>query len=362
MRVRRQVSLALAAVLVGTGALALSTGPAAAQRYTAGAAGAGDPYFPFAGNGGYDVKHYDLDLTYTPPAAAPAPLVGQLSGVATIDLVATQDLDRFNLDLRGMDVQAITVNGKPAREVAPPAAGAEVDGAAYWQVQDDAARIWELTIQPRPKIKRGQTARVVVTYGGATTRPVDIEGALYGWVTTRDGAMVVGEPEGSMTWYPVSDHPTDKATYGFEITRARGQGRGRQRAACGRPRHRGRVDDLVLGRPRPAGQLSDHGLGRRLRPAPLGDAQRAADHRRGRRRPHGRQRGDHRGEPRTAGGDDRLLRGHVRAIPVQLLRLDRRRRHRRATRSRRRPGRCTRAWHGRARSPTSWRTSGSATR
>ena len=224
MRVRWQVSGALAAVLVGTGVLALSAGPTAAQsgpggpRYTAGAPGAGDAYFPFAGNGGYDVQHYDLDLTYTPPAPAPAPLVGQLSGVATIDLVATQDLDRFNLDLRGMDVQAITVNGKPASEVTPPAAGAEVEGAAYWQVQDDAARIWELTIQPRPKIKKGQTARVVVTYGGATTRPEDIEGALYGWVTTRDGAMVVGEPEGSMTWYPVSDHQTDKATYSFEIT------------------------------------------------------------------------------------------------------------------------------------------------
>ena len=30
--------------------------------------------------------------------------------------------------------------------------------------------------------------------------------------------MVVGEPEGSMTWYPVSDHQTDKATYDFQIT------------------------------------------------------------------------------------------------------------------------------------------------
>jgi aminopeptidase N len=214
----------MAATAVALGALAVSAGAAGAHagqggpRYTAGAAGAGDAYFPFAGNGGYDVQHYDLDLTYTPPAAAPAPLVGQLSGVATIDLVATQDLDRFNLDLRGMDVQAITVNGKPAREVAPPAQGAEVDGAAYWQVQDDGARVWELTVQPRPKIKRGHTARVVVTYAGQTVRPEDIEGALYGWVTTRDGAMVVGEPEGSMTWYPVSDHPTDKATYGFAIT------------------------------------------------------------------------------------------------------------------------------------------------
>jgi aminopeptidase N len=59
---------------------------------------------------------------------------------------------------------------------------------------------------------------VVVTYGGETTRPTDVEGALYGWVTTPDGAMVVSEPEGSMTWYPVSDHQRDKATYSFEIT------------------------------------------------------------------------------------------------------------------------------------------------
>ena len=46
--------------------------------------------------------HYDLDLDYTPPAAAGPRSVGQLSGVATIDLAATQDLDRFNLDLRGL--------------------------------------------------------------------------------------------------------------------------------------------------------------------------------------------------------------------------------------------------------------------
>src|SRR5690606_26684424 len=33
-------------------------------RYSEGAEGAGDPYFPLAGNGGIDVLHYDLDLTY----------------------------------------------------------------------------------------------------------------------------------------------------------------------------------------------------------------------------------------------------------------------------------------------------------
>ena len=28
------------------------------------APGAGDPFFPLAGNGGYDVRHYSLDLDY----------------------------------------------------------------------------------------------------------------------------------------------------------------------------------------------------------------------------------------------------------------------------------------------------------
>jgi hypothetical protein len=126
-----QVFGALTAALVGVGALVLPGGAAAqgapgGPRFTAGAAGAGDAYFPFAGNGGYDVRHYGLDITYTPPAPAPAPVAGQLRGVATIDLVATHDLDRFNLDLRGMDVQTVTVNGKRASEVTPPAPGAEV--------------------------------------------------------------------------------------------------------------------------------------------------------------------------------------------------------------------------------------------
>lgn len=194
------------ALTAGVAALALAAAPSLAgaapgkpgqPRYTAGADGAGDPYFPLAGNGGTDVQHYDLDLTYTPPAAAPAPLEGTLDATATIDLVATQDLDRFNLDLRGLTATSVTVNGHRA---------------TFEQVTN------ELRISPRPKLKTGQQARVVVVYGGTTIRPTDIEGALYGWVTTRDGAMVVSEPDGSATWFPSNDHPTDKATYDFEIT------------------------------------------------------------------------------------------------------------------------------------------------
>ena len=205
---------ALAGLSLVGGAIAAPGG----SNFVEGSAGTGDAYFPNAGNGGYDVMHYDLKLDYTPPAPAPAPLEGQLDGTATIDLVATQNLDRFSLDLRDLDVQSVAVNGVAATEVPLPGLGAVVNGAAYWQVQDDAARMWELTVQPRPKIKQGDNVHVVVNYGGTTSVPSDIEGVPYGWVTTRDGAMVVNEPDGAMTWYPVNDHPTDKATYDFAIT------------------------------------------------------------------------------------------------------------------------------------------------
>ncbi|HYN28675.1 MAG TPA: hypothetical protein VES95_02205 [Dermatophilaceae bacterium] len=213
----------------GASSGAPSAAPAGADRgrhgprFTAGALGTGDTYFPYAGAGGYDVRHYGLELRYAPPAAAPAPLEGRLDGTATLDLVATQDLDRLSLDLRGLDVTALTVDGRPAREVTAPAAGAAVEGAAYWQSQHDGDRIWELTVQPRPKLKRGTPVRLVVTYGGRTTRPTDIEDALYGWVTTRDGAMVANEPDAAMTWYPVSDHPSDKATYDIAVTVPQGK-------------------------------------------------------------------------------------------------------------------------------------------
>jgi aminopeptidase N len=225
---RRRVLVAFVAtalvalLLVPGGALAAPDAPGV-PRYAAGSDGAGDDYFPFSGNGGYDVQHYHLDITYSPPEpTVPATplndIRGHLEGVATIDLIATQDLDAFNLDLRGMTVASITVDGTPLRELRNPGQRGRIDGPIWWHEQDDAERRWELILQPRPKLKAGESAQVVVAYSGETIRPRDLEGALYGWVTTRDGAMVASEPDGSMTWYPVSDHPTDKATYSFEIT------------------------------------------------------------------------------------------------------------------------------------------------
>jgi aminopeptidase N len=189
-------------------------------RYSPGAPGSGDPYFPNAGNGGYDVLDYNLDLRYEPPTD-PAVLTGRLSGVATIVLSATEDLSSLNFDLRGLDVTAVRVDGKAAGH--GPAHGkphgSSAGKPAEWsQTQDDENRAWELTVALRPKLKAGATTSIVIEYGGTTGEPLDTTGAPYGWVTTADGAMVVNEPEGAATWYPVNDDPEDKATYTFRIT------------------------------------------------------------------------------------------------------------------------------------------------
>ena len=39
-----------------------------------------------------------------------------------------------------------------------------------------------------------------------------------GWQTQDDGTYVVSQPSGAMNWYPVNNHPLDKATYTFRIT------------------------------------------------------------------------------------------------------------------------------------------------
>ncbi|MFJ9434082.1 M1 family aminopeptidase [Streptomyces sp. NPDC101490] len=159
-------------------------------RGTPGAAGLRDPYFPKLGNGGYDVRHYALTLAYDPAS-------GRLSGTADITARATQDLSAFNLDLAGLTVGTTTVDGVPA---AANRAGNE------------------LTLRPREDIRKGAEFRAVVAYEGVPEPLTDPDGAREGWLRTADGAVAVGEPAGSMTWFPGNHHPSDKAAYDITIT------------------------------------------------------------------------------------------------------------------------------------------------
>src|SRR3954452_5570725 len=158
--------------------------------------GGGDPYFPAAGNGGYDVAHYGLGLTYDPAT-------GRLDGTAVITLTATSDLDSFSLDLRNLQASSVVVDTRTA---------------TFTQVAATGGVGGELVVTPRQRLRAGSTHVVTVVYGGVPGQPTDQTDALYGWVSYPDGAFVANEPEGASTWYPVNDVPTDKATYDFTIT------------------------------------------------------------------------------------------------------------------------------------------------
>ena len=95
------------ALLTGCASFLLTGGVAAAADFTPGSSGLGDPFFPNAGNGGYDVANYDLKLAYDPATDV-------LDGKAVVTATATQDLSSFDLDLRGFQISKLTVNGVAA--------------------------------------------------------------------------------------------------------------------------------------------------------------------------------------------------------------------------------------------------------
>jgi hypothetical protein len=76
--------------------------PSSSTPTAVGSPGIGDPYYPTYGNGGYDVRHYALDLSYDLKT-------GRLRGTAVIRGKPTQRLDRFNLDLM-LRARSVEVN------------------------------------------------------------------------------------------------------------------------------------------------------------------------------------------------------------------------------------------------------------
>ena len=165
--------------------------PASAVNFVTGSAGLGDPFFPNAGKGGYDVTHYALTLSYEPST-------NQLTGTAVITASATQNLSSFNLDLRGFSISRLLVSGHDA---------------AFARSGEH-----ELVITPTAGLRSGTVFTVVIDYAGTPAVVTDPDQSIEGWIPTDDGAFVVGEPQGSPAWYPVNDNPRDKATFDFSIS------------------------------------------------------------------------------------------------------------------------------------------------
>jgi aminopeptidase N len=179
-------------VLVG---LLPATAPAVADdghgrgAPTPGAPGIGDPYYPLDGNGGYDVGHYDLDLRYDPATDV-------LSGTATVEATATQNLSSFNLDFEGLNVRSVTVDGQ----------------SATWS-RDGG----EMTVTPAWPLWQGRPFAVAVTYDGVPATIEDPTLGQSGFFHTDDGALVAGQPDVAATWFPANDHPLDAASVAVSI-------------------------------------------------------------------------------------------------------------------------------------------------
>ncbi len=174
---------------IGLLVLALGVGIVFAQ--VPGSDGIGDPYYPQLGNGGYDVQHYAIDVTVDPDAET-------IAGTTEIDATTTEALNAFNLDYAGPPISAVNVNDQTA---------------GFARAGD------ELTITPGAALAAGADFTVAVTYSGNPGDRAEMETfASLGWIKANDGVTIAGEPAGSSVWYPVNEHPADKATYSFRIT------------------------------------------------------------------------------------------------------------------------------------------------
>ena len=187
---RRSTSLAVGVVaavalgLVPAGASA----PAAAADGTPGGESAGDSLFPTIGNTGYDVRHYGISLRY-------ARATGRIAATTAITARATKPLSSFSLDLEGLHVHRVVVDGR----------------AASFRRHDD-----KLVVTPYRTVRGLFTTRV--RYSGKPVTHIDPDGSQDGWIPTGDGgATVVSEPLGSQTWFPSNNTPRDKATYGVRV-------------------------------------------------------------------------------------------------------------------------------------------------
>ncbi|EWT00344.1 peptidase M1 [Intrasporangium oryzae NRRL B-24470] len=143
-----------------------------------------DAYIPERGDGSYVVTHYDLDLDYKVSS-------NRLSGRATLAVTALRDIDSLTVDLVGLRVQKVSLDGRAAR----------------WAHRGSRVRV---TLPSR--LAAGAAARLAITYAGSPG-PARSRWGEVGWEELSDGVLVASQPSGAATWFPCNDHPRHKATY-----------------------------------------------------------------------------------------------------------------------------------------------------
>ena len=182
--------------------------------FTPGARTLDDPLLPQIGNGGYDVRHYEIDLDYDPVANSFD------AATTTITAVASQNLSQFSLDFQDLPIDAVRVNGANAGFSRTGPSEPLGDPTITTQPM-------KLVVDPVAGILDGAEFTVEVAYHGDPQAFVDPDESLEGWIPacypltpprTCDGAFVVNEPIGAQSWFPSNNYPTDKASFDTLVT------------------------------------------------------------------------------------------------------------------------------------------------
>ncbi|TDV55212.1 M1 family metallopeptidase [Actinophytocola oryzae] len=134
------------------------------------------------------ISHYDLELRTKPST-------GRLAARARLTVVATSVDAVVELDLRGLRVERVLVDGRPAR----------------WSHRGAKLRIRGPFLVDTP-------FSVEIRYGG---RPEPVHTRYWGdvgWDELTDGVIVASQPVGAPSWFPCDDRVGAKATYRIAVT------------------------------------------------------------------------------------------------------------------------------------------------
>lgn len=150
--------------------------------------GLADRLFPDLGSPSVDVVSYLVKLDVDIDAGS---FDAEIEVLADVDIAVGQMV----LDAAGFAIDSVQIDG----------------GDASFEQQGD-----ELIIEL--PAESGRRVNATIAYSTAPDEAFSAVGLPAGWFQTDGGSYVLNEPDGARRWLPSNDHPSDKATWRFEIT------------------------------------------------------------------------------------------------------------------------------------------------
>ena len=147
-----------------------------------------DPYTPRSGTSEVRVNHYDLALDYDIQP-------NTLRARAVLDARVLEDCPALSLDLEGLTVERVLVNG---------------------QLSSFKHSKHKVVVEAREGFFVNEALTVEIHYAG-TPSPASGAWGDIGWEELSDGVLVAGQPVGAATWFPCNDHPSQKATFRVSV-------------------------------------------------------------------------------------------------------------------------------------------------